>query len=90
MAVAIIMLSVSWAEESAGSGTYTQSVTISGLSATDIVIVSLSSSASTAQREAAATAKLAAVGQSANTLVFRVYDAAPTVDIPVAITILPV
>ena len=76
---------------SAWSGTkapYTQSITVSGLGATQDGAISLSQSATYAQREMARLATLCVTGQAAGSLTISADGDKPTADIPVTVTML--
>lgn len=66
---------------------YYQSITVDGVTADNDVIVSLNSTATTAQKTAAINAGIYAYSQSANTLVMcvSVNGVLPTIDIPITV-----
>ena len=77
-------LSTSWS----GSGPYTQSVTVSGLTANTNGSIGLAASATAAQREAAREAMLAVTAQGTNSITVTADGDKPTVSLPVVVTIL--
>ena len=73
----------------ASGSDYIQSVTVNGLTVNDIVMASIDSTATSAQKEAAIAVSLSATSQAANTVTFTAVGDAPTAAIPVAIVVIP-
>lgn len=67
---------------------YSQQVTVSGISAVQNGFVSISQSATAAQREAAREAMLSVTGQASGVLTVSADGDKPSVDIPISITLL--
>lgn len=64
-----------------------QSISCSGVTASNTILVSLSSSATAAQREAAGAAQIACTAQAANSVTLTCFGDVPTVDIPITVAI---
>lgn len=67
---------------------YTQTVNVSGVTATGTVVYSVASNATSAQFVAAADAQINATSQGAGTMSFSAFSEKPTVDIPLTVMIL--
>lgn len=77
-------LTTTWA----GSGPYTQAVTIAGMTSTKNGMVGLAPSANAAQREAAKAASLMLTSQGTNTITITADGDKPTVALPIVVTML--
>lgn len=73
---------------SGSSAPYTNSVTINGVTATNIVEVGLSSNANDDQVKACMAASIAKITQTNNGIVLYAYGTKPTVDIPLTCVII--
>ena len=81
----IDLLSTAWT----GSGPYTQTVAVSGMTATKNASVGLNISATLAQREAARNAMLNATAQSTNQIIITADGDKPTITIPITVILMP-
>ena len=77
-------LSTTWE----GSGPYTQSVTVSGVTSTNNITVSLASTADETQRNAARDALFSATAQATNSITVTADGDKPTVALPIRVLIL--
>lgn len=71
-----------------GSGPYTQTLSVAGLTADGNGSIGLAQTATAAEREAARDAMLSVTGQAAGTLTVTADGDKPTVDIPVTVTVI--
>ncbi len=79
------LTAIGWSEV---NGVYQQTISVTGLSATQNGSIGVSDTASAAQREAARNASLIIIDQSAGSLTIAVGEDVPQVDIPVTIILL--
>lgn len=79
------LATASWAGSSAP---YTQTLTVTGLGATQNGSISVAQSATADQRAAASKAKLSVTGQAAGSLTITADGTKPTIDIPVTVILL--
>ena len=77
-------LSTSWS----GAGPYTQTITVSGVTASNNGVIGIAQSATAAQREAARAAQLSVTAQSENSITVTADGQKPTVEIPVTVILL--
>ena len=73
----------------AGTGPYTQTVTVSGMTATKNAIVGLNISATLAQREAARNAIFNVMDQTTNQITITADGEKPTITIPISVILMP-
>lgn len=71
-----------------GTGPYTQTVNVTGVTASNNIIAGLASSATAEQRAAAREAAMSVTAQGAGTITITCDESAPTVDLPVGVIIL--
>lgn len=83
--VTATLAAASW---SGASAPYTQTVTVTGLGATQNGVVSVSQSATSTQYESARKAMLGVTAQAANSLTITAYGTKPTVDIPIVVILM--
>jgi hypothetical protein len=83
--VSATLATASWVGSSAP---YTQTLTVTGLGATQNGTISIAQSATATQRTAALTAKLSVTGQAAASLTITADGTKPTVAIPVTVILL--
>lgn len=79
------LTAIGWSEV---NGVYQQTISVTGLSATQNGSIGVADTASAAQREAARNASLIIIDQSAGSLTIAVEEDVPQVDIPVTIILL--
>lgn len=88
VAVTVTATAAGWTD-AGPSGPYTQTVNVTGVTASNNIIVGLASSATAQQRAAARDAAMSATAQGAGTITITCDgSSAPTVDLPVAVIIL--
>ena len=83
--VNIYLVPTAWA----GTGPYTQTVTVSGMTATKNAIVGLNISATLAQREAARNAIFNVMDQTTNQITITADGEKPTITIPISVILMP-
>lgn len=66
----------------------TQTISVTGVTANNIIVVSIASTATSAQFDAAAAGKLLCTAQAANSITMTCYGTTPTENIPLSVLIL--
>lgn len=78
-------LSTSW---SGSAAPYTQTVTVSGVTASNNIVVSIGSGATAQQLDAWGAGKIMATEQAANSVTFKAFGDKPTIALPYSVVIL--